>query len=1575
MKTLWKISTFTFILFTLTACMPDSLTKFKEAPAKDETASSDGGSGGPVVVVPPSTCAVGTDPACTPPGAITYDGTKDYTFIGPDDDLSLGTYEPTYANFVLGQAAYLAILPDTSFATETGFTFSANGDFEGDVEKFLPKSSYLITSTYSTPELPSDEVVTDTIYITMATKLTAISYPHAIGQKLILAVDNITPFSIVAGFNSIATANGVVGRIDYIDSANKELHIEVTANSGTGLFSTETGSEDVDNATSYFTSKAQVTSIYHAFDRTTMVQSMLAPSVLGARAITATETESFSYSIFPSLPTGLHFDESRGTIGTLKAYQTLDDGSITVVAGLRAVTGIGTAFLSQLQVNQSIEINGELHQIETITSNTDMTTYLPFAANGTLLANFKKILSGSVTLTNGSAAVVGVGTSFTNEIVTTKNLVVDAVGTFTGANIAVTTVGTATTLTLGSNYTGTALTIPELKATDYTISAKNILGQSISTIIKIGLLDTIQPKTLTKVQYDSTITDKIIIPATSSSSFVVGGYISNPYGTIALVDYIDSANNNVLATVVAIGSICTDIIYTTSGTCTGAGELWINKNFEDNDDLDNASAFFSAETTATADATRIFAVSNVVPVALSQTVIPTLGAVELASLEYAISPDISAGQGFCDNATYTNEFDCTNNAGNWSQGLLFATVDQCSNPVNLTIGACVGPGEVWILKGQFYGLISTAFPPTTFTVTTTNVLGNAVTTPVIISVNEAPAGLAASNSTLLHVPSYFAFEIGDAISSINGAIGTVTGKFKTSATPPATNANKGTFEYYYLEVKVLEGTFAEFDDIDNISSFTSQKTYILGEGAYQYNTKVSAASTAGFKDPDYTVYAKHDNLLQVGAVDRARVIFNDEVNDNLYLTVYDTTLNAGNSDPATLSTGETLTAVNLAAVTATVTALEANNVIFNSAIGTFSSSTKGNDIATTGDVGIGMLHSYDPITSKVYVSVTEGIFTASTNFDDIAPFVGTVGATGQISNEAAFYFYRGQEGTINFNLAASDSATILTLDKALPAGLSTFSVSGVVAGIDGIPTGPSSKEKYVLTATNSFGSTTYEFFIKVYDHISLADTTGSSSYILHKSGIANGRTPCRVTDDQMNNGGIEVKDITCYLDAGEDELHWNGVKMNISVGDGMCQFVNETPYTFWQYASGTSTPAMQFTHSVPAACTIGAPTVVTGFSSDAAGVTASVTSLQNLCTFDYATQRADPSLPNCDEGSPQSTQMTWSAQPFECVDTNLANAVTADASAADCIANNAMCTGGAATGAEDEATCLALGGGEIWNLTIGSHNNAGANAAGTVQEGTCSSAAGTVSTATCGGVAYNCLSGPRTTWKSLNGNGGYLTGATTMVHNISVSGSSTSIEADYTDGYSGTDYQTNTFYSNYIKTCSSGNYAPEVLDIQNYAIATLSSASHIGGDVTTATFATTTSSKPLYTYVCKSGAGTIKARINMVVRDFDRDFKVKLGLCVNATFTNQIDCENGGSTWTTTTGIDRHDPDDAAASALVGAADVRNFLSNTQTDAFLDPYNRYEEPENAYTGGTCVGGPAFDFDPGAPVQIHPEQQL
>ncbi|WP_372655639.1 hypothetical protein, partial [Halobacteriovorax sp.] len=324
MRTLWKISTFILLLFTLTACMPDSLTKFKESPTKKAEDTTSAGGSGSDDDDDSVTCTPGTDPACTSPGTFSYPGDKNYKFLINEDGETfvLPTIAPTFSNLIEGHDLYLTLSTPSSFATDTGLIIdhTDSSQFVGTPDRFLPKTFYDMTATYSSDQFASDEVSTDTFAVTIAQDLESVIYPTTVGSKVILEVSDVTPFSATTGYNSISAENGVSGLISYIDSDNKELHITISENTGQGYFSVD---GEVDNSSAFFNSKATVAAVYNTFDRTTSIQSSLSPTVLGYEALSTEELSSISYSIFPSLPAGLSFDQARGTIGTLRAYQNV----------------------------------------------------------------------------------------------------------------------------------------------------------------------------------------------------------------------------------------------------------------------------------------------------------------------------------------------------------------------------------------------------------------------------------------------------------------------------------------------------------------------------------------------------------------------------------------------------------------------------------------------------------------------------------------------------------------------------------------------------------------------------------------------------------------------------------------------------------------------------------------------------------------------------------------------------------------------------------------------------------------------------------------------------------------------------------------------------------------------------------------------------------------------------------------------------------------------------------------------------------------------------------------------------
>lgn len=157
-------------------------------------------------------------------------------------------------------------------------------------------------------------------------------------------------------------------------------------------------------------------------------------------------------------------------------------GTITTVAASAVVTGTGTTFTTDFKAGDKITFNGVDYTVQSVTSNTSLTlTTIPATVTGVVyrapvffgsvttdasgkyllsgLANGNYIVSvqnptgynyigtdvGTVTATNGSAAVVGAGTLFTKLVA--------------GETITITTAGVAVTYTILSITDDTHLTL------------------------------------------------------------------------------------------------------------------------------------------------------------------------------------------------------------------------------------------------------------------------------------------------------------------------------------------------------------------------------------------------------------------------------------------------------------------------------------------------------------------------------------------------------------------------------------------------------------------------------------------------------------------------------------------------------------------------------------------------------------------------------------------------------------------------------------------------------------------------------------------------------------------------------------------------------------------------------------------------------------------------------------------------------------------------------------------------------------------------------------------------------------
>ncbi|MCP4252636.1 MAG: flagellar hook-basal body complex protein, partial [Candidatus Scalindua sp.] len=124
-------------------------------------------------------------------------------------------------------------------------------------------------------------------------------------------------------------------------------------------------------------------------------------------------------------------------------------GSITPIAST-TVTGVGTAFSTELAVGDQINIGGQIRKVTAIASNTSLTVdaATTVAVADAALTAGTGALTGSVT-TTASTTVTGSGTAFTTELAVGDQITVN------NETQTITAIASDTSLTVGTAYTAT----------------------------------------------------------------------------------------------------------------------------------------------------------------------------------------------------------------------------------------------------------------------------------------------------------------------------------------------------------------------------------------------------------------------------------------------------------------------------------------------------------------------------------------------------------------------------------------------------------------------------------------------------------------------------------------------------------------------------------------------------------------------------------------------------------------------------------------------------------------------------------------------------------------------------------------------------------------------------------------------------------------------------------------------------------------------------------------------------------------------------------------------------------------
>jgi hypothetical protein len=800
--------------------------------------------------------------------------------------------------------------------------------------------------------------------------------------------------------------------------------------------------------------------------------------------------------------------------------------------------------------------------------------------------------------------------------------------------------------------------------------------------------------------------------------------------------------------------------------------------------------------------------------------------------------------------------------------LTFSISPDITSATSLTYGSSDGEIDG---TAPFADLVDT-----TFVVTVTNLVGRSFSFNYRMSISAAPADLAYTQDNILIVDSTDDFALGDFISSSSGGTGLVKSIKADSPNSP------------YIVVKVVNGTFSDDDDIDNLKDFVAQKATIIS--SLQSSTTITVSDASGF-DVD-------DDITLPGL---GRVTHVDDTNDIVYINVASGTFQDG--DTLTESGGNS----------ETILTLTSNSMILgtdNGAAFGLGGNVSG-DVGTTDNQGIGIVQQIS--SNNLSVSLIEGFFNATDVLGDTNPSNATLVAQttanlSDVTHDPTFYLYRGEETRIQADIFAGEQDLTYSVSPDLPDGLTLDTATG---NITGTPTGVTSIDTYTITASNPFGSTTHDIDILVHDYVILLNNLADSKGILHKAGKGNGREPCRITLDQINGSDITVKDIHCIYDVGEAELFQDGLKLKMDVGDGVCSLIEHIPYHFYQFKAETSTTALSIEENTgdfnSAICSQGVSGVcqdqfgtVIGagdFSGtvdpddpatgDLAGTADEVDKeleclhqsfLDDDNTYTWladaspATIEQFPSSTvagtcagdttasggaNCDEGVIDSNQIEFDLRGICVVD-----GVTSTKTQLQCENEYGSCSGGT----EDALDSMPASGDSVTNSTCtaggGTWDIGGANFAASdiFIDNKCVKGVrvASVNTISCGGSQLNCI----------NGAGTDLLTQTELDNDESDIRSASPISGLQWNFSSPEDKSllTNIYLANFTdqNACTEANDLE--FDIDNWTDE---------NQVTLPTdpLSPLTGTEPFYTYHCVNGSDTVIARIRLQVREWDQDFR------------------------------------------------------------------------------------------------------
>jgi hypothetical protein len=437
-----------------------------------------------------------------------------------------------------------------------------------------------------------------------------------------------------------------------------------------------------------------------------------------------------------------------------------------------------------------------------------------------------------------------------------------------------------------------------------------------------------------------------------------------------------------------------------------------------------------------------------------------------------------------------------------------------------------------------------------------------------MAITEAPRGLAYTSSLLLQVANASSFSVGDYLSS--------------NFAPPLVAGGLGEVQFVSgnnIIIRHISGTFENGQAIDDVRTYVDEETKITSNPEQVSAVlQLAAGGTANFGD--YNSTTANYIVCQKDGGNRKGKATITKIDGNLMFVAQSKALSGNDWDgefqdqaatPFQVYNEDGVDCDTLNISTRThvddTAGITVDNIWSPSMNLTVSSNANFKD-------------GYDIISNNLataYISNLAGtVFTvtpsSNTYFNDTdtldytRPYgAGAPVTINQVGTNLKFELKRGEEALITPFLATGEDITY-TVNVDLPKGLTINEKTGVISGT---PEETVANAEYQITAKNIINTETVRINLEVTDYLEIFETTNAPTYALHKTGQANSAARCRVSKEDIDEFAVvqdgNIVDIECFMDGGESDIYNLGLNFKVDAGPGICEFVSFTPFSFYQY--------------------------------------------------------------------------------------------------------------------------------------------------------------------------------------------------------------------------------------------------------------------------------------------------------------------------------------------------------------------------------------------------------------------------